>query len=132
IFNADRLHVGGLRCDGGRVVVQCSFGLPPESISPTEYAEISPSSLQCRPCDNTNWDQLSSGAALVESFQQQGAVRRSEYRARGGIRIIQETCPTDRSTISRTDANGATAVLLREETGRFWSRRLASGGLQYP
>jgi len=55
-----------------------------------------------------------------------------EFATRSGMKIVQTIPKDDRASIVRINPDGTRTTVLHEESGRFWSRRFANAGFQYP
>lgn len=78
------------------------------------------------------WDQLRD-AALIRGdkvCKEQEIV--THFESPAGISITQCTDSDGKNCIMATFTDGHTRLLLREDTGSFWARRIAECGLQYP
>lgn len=69
----------------------------------------------------------------VNAKQERGSgVTLNVYQLSDGASIVNRLAQREESTISYVGVDGKSRELLREDRGRFLSRRMADSGAQYP
>ncbi|QDV89647.1 hypothetical protein RAS2_07190 [Phycisphaerae bacterium RAS2] len=125
-------HLVSFRCNDEVAVIQVSCLNGNSGVHSQRWMRMEFDSGATQFVERDAWDQLRDAVPIRGDKSSTEREVVTLFESRAGIKLAQRTDSDSRNCIMATFADGHTQLLLREDAGSFWMRRIAECGLQYP